>query len=493
MLSVKEKSIDTLKRKRTPQQHRVEEERISNNGAKSSKNYLTQVLLTSAPLIVADLLAIAGSCLLAIILQRGLNLSTELELLTSLPFLAMLFLFVYLMFGLYPGSGLSPIFELRQITVAISLVFIGLFAASLPLNSKISVFMLLSAWLFSIISAPVMRFIFRRICANCQWWGQPVLIFGDQKAGVNYDYLTSRPYFGLRPLGIVGNSGSYPFLGSFDMAPAIANKNGVFWAVVALPERSSAEIHRIVRKYIRHFPHVLFVSNLEDLPSLWNRSFDFGRFHGISIQSNLLLPFPRFVKRLVDLAIIISLGLICLPLVIIIVLLVKFSSPGPVFYGQERIGYKARHFKAWKFRTMVNNGDVLLKNYLESNPQLQEEWNKNQKLRNDPRITHIGRVLRKTSLDELPQLWNVLRGEMSMVGPRPIVEEEIVRYGESFSLYKRVVPGLTGLWQISGRNNTTYSERVDLDSYYVRNWSPWMDTYILARTIKVVLFFKGAY
>jgi lipopolysaccharide/colanic/teichoic acid biosynthesis glycosyltransferase len=142
---------------------------------------------------------------------------------------------------------------------------------------------------------------------------------------------------------------------------------------------------------------------------------------------------------------------------------------------------------------MVPDADAVLTKYLETHPELKEEWLRDQKLRNDPRITRTGRFLRKTSLDELPQLWNVLRGEMSLVGPRPIVEAEIERYGANFALYTRVLPGLTGLWQVSGRNDTTYPERVALDSYYVRNWSVWLDLYILARTVWVVLAGKGAY
>jgi lipopolysaccharide/colanic/teichoic acid biosynthesis glycosyltransferase len=121
------------------------------------------------------------------------------------------------------------------------------------------------------------------------------------------------------------------------------------------------------------------------------------------------------------------------------------------------------------------------------------EWEKDQKLRYDPRSTRIGRFIRKTSLDELPQLWNVLRGDMSLVGPRPIVAAEIEKYGQYYSLYTMVTPGITGLWQVSGRNNTTYEERVQLDSYYVRNWSPWLDMYLLIRTIRIVLFAEGAY
>ena len=135
----------------------------------------------------------------------------------------------------------------------------------------------------------------------------------------------------------------------------------------------------------------------------------------------------------------------------------------------------------------------MLERYFEANPELRSQWAQDQKLRYDPRITRIGRFLRRTSLDELPQLWNVLRGDMSLVGPRPIVEEEIARYADKYSLYTKVLPGMTGLWQVSGRNNVTYEERVNLDAYYVRNWSVWLDVYILIRTIWVVVIGDGAY
>jgi lipopolysaccharide/colanic/teichoic acid biosynthesis glycosyltransferase len=142
---------------------------------------------------------------------------------------------------------------------------------------------------------------------------------------------------------------------------------------------------------------------------------------------------------------------------------------------------------------MVQNADRVLDEYLIRHPELKDAWEQDHKLRNDPRVTRVGRFLRQTSLDELPQLWNILRGEMSLVGPRPIVDEEIWRYGDKFTLYTKVTPGLTGLWQVSGRNNLPYEERVNLDAYYVRNWSVWLDVYILIRTIWVVASGEGAY
>ena len=201
----------------------------------------------------------------------------------------------------------------------------------------------------------------------------------------------------------------------------------------------------------------------------------------------------RCVKRGMDLSIAAVGGLLILPLIGLICSLIKITSTGPIFYSQRRLGFGARHFQAWKFRTMVVNADEVLQDHLDTNVQLREEWARDHKLKNDPRVTWVGRWLRKTSLDELPQIWNVVLGQMSLVGPRPIVDAEVEKYGETFERYRRVVPGITGLWQISGRNNTTYQERVDLDSYYVRNWSPWLDLYILIRTIKVVLLREGAY
>jgi lipopolysaccharide/colanic/teichoic acid biosynthesis glycosyltransferase len=141
---------------------------------------------------------------------------------------------------------------------------------------------------------------------------------------------------------------------------------------------------------------------------------------------------------------------------------------------------------------MVVDSGRMFHEYLAKHPEAAYEWRCNHKLKNDVRITRLGRFLRRWSLDELPQMWNILKGDMSLVGPRPIVDDEILRYGDQFALYKQVIPGLTGLWQVSGRSDTTYPERVALDTYYIRNWSPWLDVYLLARTVEVVLKGQGA-
>lgn len=198
-------------------------------------------------------------------------------------------------------------------------------------------------------------------------------------------------------------------------------------------------------------------------------------------------------KRITDLLILACFAPFYLPLMVAIAMLVKVSSAGPIFYSQRRLGLRGMAFQAWKFRTMVPNADDILQEYLATNPELQAEWDKDHKLRNDPRITRIGKILRKTSLDELPQLWNVFVGDMSLVGPRPIVQDEVAKYGLVFEEYKQVLPGITGFWQVSGRNNTTYEKRVSLDSEYVRNWSLGWDMRILFRTVKTVLLREGAF
>jgi Undecaprenyl-phosphate galactose phosphotransferase WbaP len=213
----------------------------------------------------------------------------------------------------------------------------------------------------------------------------------------------------------------------------------------------------------------------------------------LAVTNRLALPWSRYLKRALDVATTITLGLPALPIIAILAFVVRISSPGPIFYGQERIGRHGRRFKAWKFRTMYQNADAVLARYLELHPELAAEWQANHKLRHDPRVTWIGSWLRVTSLDELPQIWNVLVGQMSLVGPRPIVTAEIDKYADRYEHYIKVLPGITGLWQVSGRNNTTYRERVDLDTYYVQNWSLWLDIYILACTVKVVLLGEGAY
>jgi exopolysaccharide production protein ExoY len=198
------------------------------------------------------------------------------------------------------------------------------------------------------------------------------------------------------------------------------------------------------------------------------------------------------LKRIFDVVGAIVLTLIFSPLMLVIALLLR-SEGGPIIYRHRRIGRDGKTFECLKFRTMVPDADRRLRELLEQHPELKTEWLQDHKLRNDPRITGIGRFLRRTSLDELPQIWNVLRGEMSLVGPRPVVRDELLRYGRSLPVYLSAKPGITGLWQVTGRNDTDYRRRVVLDVYYVRKQNLLLDFYILLKTTRVVLRGAGAY
>ena len=198
------------------------------------------------------------------------------------------------------------------------------------------------------------------------------------------------------------------------------------------------------------------------------------------------------LKRLLDVAGALLLGLVFAPLIGVIVILMSHEA-GPILFRHRRLGRNGRSFECLKFRTMVPDADQAMRQLFELQPELKAEWIRNHKLRNDPRVTRIGRFLRRTSLDELPQLWNVLLGEMSLVGPRPIVREELMRYGRNSHSYLCVKPGITGLWQVTGRNDTDYRRRVAIDVYYVRKQTLLLDIYILLKTTRVVLAGDGAY
>jgi exopolysaccharide production protein ExoY len=211
---------------------------------------------------------------------------------------------------------------------------------------------------------------------------------------------------------------------------------------------------------------------------------------------------PRFVasspigqtpKRIVDVVVALSGIILLAPLLLLCLVAIILTSPGPVLFRHRRVGFNGKHFYCLKFRTMATDAPERLRKLLEANPDAAAEWEVNQKLRRDPRVTAIGDILRRTSLDELPQLFNVLKGEMSLVGPRPVTDEELVRYSDCVSAYLACRPGITGLWQVSGRSNTTYAKRVACDAFYAQHWSMGLDAKIIVVTIPSLLLEDCAY
>lgn len=212
-----------------------------------------------------------------------------------------------------------------------------------------------------------------------------------------------------------------------------------------------------------------------------------------AVESDVFPPTGGVLKRVFDVSAALTALVLISPLFLMLMLLVKLSDRGPAFYGHRRVGHSGKSFRCLKFRTMVVDGDKVLQAYLHANPKGMEEWRATRKLQNDPRVTLVGAVLRKLSLDELPQLINIIRGEMSIVGPRPVVEDELELYETAAIYYLQSRPGLTGLWQVSGRNDVSYASRVAFDTHYVKNWSIGSDMMIIAKTIPAVCLSRGSY
>lgn len=467
-----------------------------------------QVVQTSLPLIAADLIAIAGSYLLATLGTYALiGMHYYWGLWNNVFAMCVLYLTVGASLGLFPASGINPVRELRKQVSSIAVAFALLVAMNgllgeVTLNEIITIVL---AFPMMFVLAPPARFSIRKIVSGCSWWGEKVIIVGMGRQGVAvYQFLKQLPQRGLKPLGIVDgspgeywnsayNNAQFDFLGTTDEIVSVCRKRQCHWVIAAVANKDEFEVQHILDR-CSFVPNLVVLSSSHLTPSMWAESFDVAGLAGIHICDRLLFPIQRYTKRLTDIIVSVALLIICSPLIAAIFGLVKWKSPGPVLYRHRgRIGRGGILFGALKIRTMVANADEVLEDYLSSNPEARREWNANQKLQNDPRIIPgIGRILRRTSLDELPQLLNVIVGDMSLVGPRPIVSTEIEKYGDVFELYKRVRPGLTGLWQVTGRNNTSYADRVRLDAYYVRNWSLWLDYFLLLRTVRTVLLREGS-
>jgi undecaprenyl-phosphate galactose phosphotransferase len=267
--------------------------------------------------------------------------------------------------------------------------------------------------------------------------------------------------------------------------------------VVALELDEMAGKEALVENLSFYHGDIDVVSPLRGLPTNGTRvSHFFSRdLLALRIHNNLARPWPRLLKRAFDLAAAAALLAFTAPLLLLVALRIRLADGGAVVFAHTRVGRHGRPFRCYKFRTMVPNSAEVLAELLARDPAARAEWARDRKLRRDPRVTGLGRFLRRASLDELPQLVNVLKGEMSLVGPRPVVPDELELYGEAKVYYLQVRPGLTGLWQVSGRSDVDYARRVALDAWYVRNWTLWYDVLILCRTLLVVPAGKdgGAY
>ena len=459
--------------------------------------------LSTSLILLADAAALAFVFIFAVLVRHASGGQYELMLYWRLWPLLGLFVAAFALFGLYPGIIFNAVTEIRRIAAATTVVFLVLAVLTFLLRmvdtySRLIFFM---AWVMSMIFIPVARTLIRQRFARSPWWGYPTLVFVGGEAGrAVVKRLQSQPELGFRVKAVMDadpprTSTLYgvPVVRRFENAAAIARHAGILHAIIAMPEVSRARLLTLLESDARVFSHLFIMPDLGGISSLGIEARDLCQQLALEVRRSLLLPGAQFTKRVVDVSLALVAGILLLPVFLAIVAALKLESRGTVFYRQTRIGQGGETFRIWKFRSMAPEADRILGDYLEAHPECLSEWRRDHKLKHDPRVTRLGSLLRKTSLDELPQLWNVLKGEMSLVGPRPIVYDEVAKYGDGFLLYTQVLPGITGLWQVSGRNDTSYAERVALDSYYVRNWSPWFDIYLLGRTVRSVIVRDGAY
>jgi Undecaprenyl-phosphate galactose phosphotransferase WbaP len=457
-------------------------------------------------LVVTDLLCLLLAGVLAVavrLLISEVHISRDLYNVT-IPIL-FLFLGAYVWRGLYPGVGISPVQELQRLSVSTSVVFLLLTAFSFwaRVGERYSRLVLAFAWLFSLVTVQAGRWIVRILGVRLGIWGEPVVVIGYGSQGQQIvHYLSSKLRLGLRPVLVIDGFGTdedhtcpLPKLHwvAQEMSQLRSKLNGIQTAVLIDSEVPKALQEAIIDHGYFEFKRLIIIPDLKGIGSLGVVTQDLEGVLGLEVRQNLLHPLQRIIKRSLDIILVVLILVLLFPVLLLIAVLIRLDSPGGAFYSQDRIGHNGRRFKLWKFRTMIADAETVLDKYLQANPQLRSEWDANQKLKNDPRLTRMGCILRKLSLDEIPQLYNILIGDMSLVGPRPFLPEQMQLYGNAYKLYVRVRPGLTGLWQVSGRNSTTFMERSQWDEYYVRQWSIWLDIYILLRTIWVVIRGDGAY
>ena len=459
---------------------------------------------TAAATLAADSLAVALAGGLAVLLWSLINRAVDAQSYLQLWPATFVVLAAYAMLGLYPGVGLSPVEELRRSVVGTSMVYlVGSASIVLARETGFSRGVFLGGWALSVIFVPVFRSGLRYFCAARSWWGVPVLVLGAGAAGrAVVARLKATPSFGLKPVAFLdddaGKEPDYegvPVAGPLAMAAGLGRRLHIHYAIVAMPSLKRQALLEVLERGGTAFSHLIVLPDLFGMASLWVSARDLGGVLGLEVRQNLLSPVNRRLKRALDLLLAGTAGVLALPLLAVAVIWIKRVSPGSAFYEQERGGEAGRTILVHKLRTMHPDADALLDACLLRNPEAQLEWARYFKLRNDPRLLPgIGPLLRGTSLDELPQLWNVIKGEMSLVGPRPFPHYHLDQFTTEFrSLRARVLPGLTGLWQVSARSDGDLAIQQSLDSYYIRNWSLWLDLHILARTVRAVLFRQGAY
>ena len=416
--------------------------------------------------------------------------------------------------GLYPGIMIPHTEEVKKFCGATFFSFVAIcLTIFIPKNVEIFetyiikgsndfaiCFAFMIAFIFATFLLPSFREFIKRCICNKTWWGVPAVIYcTDNSASFIVDRLLKNPYLGYKPAIIIDSSlpvnkelstdTFYKDIPVFPESELILREIRKYNIKTAIMSDFKGDFSSVMSSY----RYTITVSKRQNSFTSDQRIKDIAGIIGFSSTHNLTFKSNLIIKRLIDILIILMFSPLLIPVFILLMFLTKITSKGPIFYGHRRVGKNGKEFKCWKFRSMCIDADKKLAEILENNPDMREEWEKERKFTNDPRVTKFGKFLRKTSLDELPQLINILIGQMSFVGPRPVTEPELEKYGPYKDYVLSVTPGLSGMWQTSGRSDTEYEERIALDTSYIQNWSIWLDIWILIKTVYVVLKGRGAY
>lgn len=389
---------------------------------------------------------------------------------------------------------------------------------SLIANWEISRLRMIATWSVILVALPLMRVAVKHYLIYKGVWMRPTVIIGvGRNAKSTATALLAEQLLGfnvvmfMRPpaswalanentneehatrINVSGRS--IPVYDWGDDFADVIDRLGYPHVVVALDSGELREVTKLM--YLAGLPdtNLNIVPSINGLPLIGMEMMHFFKQDIIMlrVKNNLARRVPQMLKRMFDICVASLLLIGLLPLFLVVIPYIRSSTGASALFGHERVGRNGVKFKCFKFRTMVANADEVLAQLLKTDPEARAQWEKDFKLKNDPRITRLGGFLRRTSLDELAQLWNVMRGEMSLIGPRPIIDCELEKYAENVGYYLEARPGMTGLWQISGRNNVSYEERIYLDVWYVKNWTLWYDVVILMKTFRVVFGDKAAY
>lgn len=478
------------------------------------KNYpSTSSFFCGMSLAIVDILTLLlclalGFFIVNLFATNDINFKSFVNYGVFFPFIFVLFAF----FGLYPGISVSPAEEMRKFSGATFISFCMIlaliifsqtsslqFMRSIIMDSRVVqlIFAFLIAFFLSAILLTANRELAKLLFSHFKWWGVPAVIYCDNMNCTELaDTLINKRYLGYHPCAFICSNYSGRGKKFYQDIPVFSDKNKKIIKTIHKLNIKTAILYDYkgdTTEPMANYRYTIAVSTKQTSFTTSQHIKDLSGLIGFSSTHNLRFGINLMIKRLADIFIITLFLPILLPLFLILSIGVKLTSKGPIFYGHPRVGKNGKEFKCLKFRSMKINSQEMLKEILATDPVRREEWERDRKFTDDPRVTKFGKFLRKTSLDELPQLLNILAGQMSFVGPRPVTADETEKYGEHKDLVLSVSPGLSGMWQVSGRSDTSYEERIFFDTYYIQNWSIWLDLWIIIKTVWVVLRRKGAY